>query len=177
MIFMQSYINFPTFCLFPPKNLENNIIYCTFVVSNNNIQADQPMSRLHFSPIAGRTEEIITSVLKTPEVEALPELEFTLNLVIEELVCNIVNYAYSDPEKGYIDIEAVDNGETLTLTFRDQGTPFDPLKKEDPDVTLSAEERPIGGLGIFLVKQMMDSVAYEYANGMNILTMSKFHGR
>jgi anti-sigma regulatory factor (Ser/Thr protein kinase) len=65
--------------------------------------------------------------------------------------------------------------ESRVLTFRmaDSGIPFDPLKKPDPDVTLSAEERDIGGLGIFITKKTMDSVEYAYENGKNILTMTK----
>jgi anti-sigma regulatory factor (Ser/Thr protein kinase) len=67
------------------------------------------------------------------------------------------------------------NAESREITFRmtDKGTPFDPLKKPDPDITLSAEEREIGGLGIFITKKTMDSVTYSYENGENILTMIK----
>ena len=65
------------------------------------------------------------------------------------------------------------NGANLIITLRDAGKPFDPLAKEDPDITLSAEERKIGGLGIFLCKKLMDSVRYEYKDGCNIFTMTK----
>ena len=62
---------------------------------------------------------------------------------------------------------------TVTLTFLDRGVPYDPLQREDPDVTLPAEERDIGGLGILLTKKTMDDVAYEYRDGQNILTLKK----
>ena len=67
------------------------------------------------------------------------------------------------------------DGQSREITFRmsDKGVPFDPLKKPDPDITLSAEEREIGGLGIFITKKTMDSVAYAYENGENVLTMIK----
>ena len=62
---------------------------------------------------------------------------------------------------------------TVTFRMRDSGVPFDPLKKPDPDITLSAEEREIGGLGIFITKKTMDTVTYAYENGENVLTMIK----
>ena len=61
----------------------------------------------------------------------------------------------------------------MTITFTDRGIPYDPLKKADPDVTLSAEERQVGGLGVFLTKNVMDEVHYEYRDGQNVLTMKK----
>lgn len=129
--------------------------------------------KLHFSPIKDRSEEIIQAVMETPEVRSLPSLEFTLQLVTEEIVVNIVNYAYPVGADGEVTIEVKDTPTDIELSFSDCGMPFNPLEKEDPDTTLSAEERPIGGLGIFLVKQMMDSVAYRYEDGHNILTISK----
>lgn len=131
------------------------------------------MSKLHFSPIKDRSEEIIQAVMETPEVEAFPELTFTLQLVTEEIVVNIVSYAYPDGADGDLEIDVLRSETEIKLEFFDSGTPFNPLEKEDPDTTLSAEDRPIGGLGIFLVKQMMDDVRYRHENGRNILTISK----
>ena len=62
----------------------------------------------------------------------------------------------------------------MVITFRDSGIPYDPLAKEDPDVTLSAEDRSVGGLGIYMVKQSMDELDYVYEDGMNVLTMKRF---
>ena len=70
-------------------------------------------------------------------------------------------------------MEVSDDPVTVTLTFIDQGVPYDPLKRKEPDVTLPAEERDIGGLGIFLTKKTMDDVSYEYKDGQNILTLKK----
>jgi anti-sigma regulatory factor (Ser/Thr protein kinase) len=95
-------------------------------------------------------------------------------VALEEVFVNIAHYAYGGGE-GDMNLDIGFDQETRTITFRmtDKGVPFDPLKKPDPDITLSAEEREIGGLGIFITKQTMDSVTYAYENGENILTMTK----
>ena len=94
--------------------------------------------------------------------------------IIEELFVNIANYAYGDGE-GDMTLGIGFDEESRTITFRmaDKGTTFDPLQKPDPDITLSAEDREIGGLGIFITKKTMDTVRYAYENGENILTMIK----
>ena len=96
-------------------------------------------------------------------------------VAVEEIFVNIANYAYA-PDKGRvkIELEITDDPETAVITFTDSGVPYDPLAKEDPDVTLSAEERKIGGLGIYMVKQSVDDIAYEYKDGQNILTLKKY---
>lgn len=131
------------------------------------------MSKIHFSPVKGLAEEIIQAVMDTPEVQSVPPLEFTLQLVVEEIVVNIVSYAYPVGKDGEVTIDVNKTPTAIEISFSDRGVPFNPLEKEDPDTTLSAEERPIGGLGIFLVKQMMDSVSYRYEDGHNILTTTK----
>lgn len=93
-------------------------------------------------------------------------------IVTEEIFVNIAHYAYGDKE-GTVNVGVSTDNSKLTVRFQDKGKPFDPLAKTDPDVTLSAEERNIGGLGIFMVKKMMDDVKYEYVNGQNILTLIK----
>ena len=95
-------------------------------------------------------------------------------VAIEEVFVNIANYAYGDGN-GDMTLGISFEPESRTVTFRmtDKGIPFDPLKKPDPDITLSAEEREIGGLGIFITKKTMNSVTYAYENGENILTMVK----
>ena len=101
-----------------------------------------------------------------------PQLQ--IDVAVEEIFVNIASYAYH-PEKGnaVVRVEFAEDPITVSITFIDHGVPYDPLAKEDPDVTLSAEERAIGGLGIFLVKQTMDDVVYEYKDGSNILTLIK----
>ena len=95
-----------------------------------------------------------------------------IDLSVEEIFVNIASYAYrEEPGKAEVSVEC-NNGE-ITIVFKDNGKPYNPLEKPDPDVTLSAEEREIGGLGIFLVKKNMDDVSYEYKNDQNILTIKK----
>lgn len=95
-------------------------------------------------------------------------------VALEEVFVNIANYAYNGGQ-GEAVLQIGYDERTRDVTFRlsDEGVPFDPLKKPDPDVTLTVEERPIGGLGIFIVKKTMDSVTYAYEDGKNILTMIK----
>ena len=100
--------------------------------------------------------------------------QMQIDIAVEEIFVNICKYAYH-PEKGraVVRVEVSDDPVQVKITFIDHGKPYDPLLKDDPDVTLSAEEREIGGLGIFMVKQTMDAVEYEYKDGSNILTLVK----
>ncbi len=99
---------------------------------------------------------------------------FNLNLVLEEAMTNVIMYAYPEGEKHEIWLLVQKEPDSmLTLVLEDEGIAFDPTEVPDADVTLSAEERPIGGLGIFLIRQIMDEVTYERANNRNILTMRK----
>ena len=100
-------------------------------------------------------------------------LTMSLNLAIEEAVVNVMEYAYPQGEKGDVTIDVTATDQWLQFVLTDSGTPFDPTKKEEADTTLSAEERPIGGLGIFLVRQLMDSIEYAFKDGKNVLTLKK----
>ena len=101
-------------------------------------------------------------------------LQTKIELVVEELFVNIAKYAYKDNTGTVqIDCHVSQNPNVLHLTFKDSGIPFNPLAKKDPDVTLSAEDREIGGLGIFLTKKYMDTIDYQYENKMNVLTLTK----
>ena len=102
------------------------------------------------------------------------KVQTAICVAIEEVFVNVAHYAYKNVQ-GDVKFEIAFDKETRTATFRmaDKGVPFDPLKKPDPDITLSAEEREIGGLGIFITKKTMDLVTYAYENGENILTMIK----
>ena len=97
----------------------------------------------------------------------------SLNLALEEAVVNVMNYAYPPEIKGDVTIKAEANDVRLKFTIIDNGTPFDPTAIADADITLSTEERPIGGLGIFMVRQIMDSINYERVDGQNILSLRK----
>lgn len=96
---------------------------------------------------------------------------FQINLALEEAVVNVMNYAYPGQQGREIWLDAEGDSKSVTFTLSDEGVAFDPTKEEAPDVTLSAEEREIGGLGIFLVSQMMKSVQYERKDGKNFLEM------
>lgn len=100
--------------------------------------------------------------------------QMQIDIAIDELFGNIAHYAY-DPETGpaTIRVEVQEEPLSVVITFIDNGAPYDPLAREDPDTSLSAEERQIGGLGIYMVKKSMDEITYAYQNGHNILTIKK----
>ena len=127
-----------------------------------------------FNPIKDKSSEIIEFLMSSPDIPDDEVLQFKLRLSIEEAVENVVRYAY-DGGIGWLEAGTSLDQDSLVLTIelRDAGVPFNPLEKEDPDVTLSAENRKIGGLGIFLCKKMMDSIEYRYEDGNNVLTMTK----
>jgi serine/threonine-protein kinase RsbW/sigma-B regulation protein RsbU (phosphoserine phosphatase) len=104
---------------------------------------------------------------------APPEAEFLTDLVIEELVTNTIKYGYDDKDAHHIQVSVSFHDGHLCIEVRDNGHPFDPLTQEAPDLTQPAEERPIGGLGIHLVRQMTDEVRYERRGDENIVTATK----
>ena len=102
------------------------------------------------------------------------ETQIQIDIAVEEIFVNIAHYAYNpDVGKATIRVEITEDPLSVVLTFMDNGIPYDPLAKQDPDVTLPPEERKIGGLGIYMVKESMDDVKYEYRDGKNILTICK----
>lgn len=105
------------------------------------------------------------------KLELAMPVVFQLNLALEEAVVNVMNYAYPGKEGMPVRLSVEDKEDHLVFVLEDEGVPFDPTSTESPDLTLSAEDRPIGGLGIFLVKNIMSDVSYEYCNGCNVLTM------
>ena len=100
--------------------------------------------------------------------------QMALDVAIDELFANIAHYAYN-PETGYatVQVDVLKDPLSVEVTFIDNGRQYDPLAKEDPDTTLSLEDREIGGMGILIVKKSMDAVSYEYKDGKNILTIKK----
>ena len=113
-----------------------------------------------------KVTEFVNTVLE--EHDCPLKIQMQLDVAIDEIFGNIAYYAYEDGSgDATIQIEMEQESRTVTLTFIDQGVPY------NPDTTLDIEEREIGGLGIFLVKKTMDEVSYEYAEGQNILTLKK----
>ena len=100
--------------------------------------------------------------------------QMQIDVAVEEIFVNIASYAYA-PNTGNatIKLDRVEHSPIVTIIFEDEGVPYDPLAKADPDITLPADERQIGGLGIYMVKKSMDSMEYERSNGKNILTLKK----
>ena len=107
------------------------------------------------------------------EFSLSPEVVFNLTLVLEEAVVNIINYAYPKEDHESIYLSAKLHNDSIMLVLTDTGKEFDPTMAPEADITLSADERPIGGLGIFLIRQIMNEVKYERIDGKNILTLEK----
>ena len=128
--------------------------------------------------IAATVENIETVTdFVNEQLEALDcpmKAQMQIDIAIDELFGNIAHYAYN-PEigKATVRVEVIEDPLAVVITFIDNGVPYDPLAKADPNTTLSAEEREIGGLGIFMVKKTMDDITYEYKDGQNILAIKK----
>lgn len=115
-----------------------------------------------------------TFVDEVCEFNGLDEMAtMQMNLALEEAVVNVMSYAYPEGSKGYVDIKAHSDDSRMTFIITDSGKPFDPTTKEEVDTTLPAEERRIGGLGIHLVRHLMDSINYERVDNHNVLTLIK----
>ena len=127
-----------------------------------------------FNPIKDKSSEIINYLMASPDMPDDEALRFKIQLSIEEVVDNVVHYAY-EGGIGWLEVSTHLDSDSLILTveLRDAGVPFNPLEQSEPDITLSAENREVGGLGIFLCKKLMDSISYRYENGNNVLTMTK----
>jgi serine/threonine-protein kinase RsbW len=101
------------------------------------------------------------------------ELQMNLNLVIEEMVSNVIFYAYPQEKTEEIELTAESDGKELTFVLSDKGMEFDPTKKEDADPNVNPMDRDIGGMGIYIVKNIMNQVTYQRLEGKNLLTMKK----
>lgn len=120
--------------------------------------------------------EVVTDFVnqQLEELACPMKAQMQINIAIDELFSNIAHYSYN-PEIGQatVRVEVMENPLAVSITFIDNGVPYDPLSKGDPDLTRSAEERQIGGLGIYMVKKSMDEITYEYKDGQNILSIKK----
>ncbi len=126
--------------------------------------------KIRFEPLAGKNAEIIESVMACDEVAGLAEdLKFKIRLCVEEIEENILGYSKSP----FVEIAVSAEDDSVVISFCDGGIAFNPLELPDPDVNAPLDERNIGGLGIFICKNMMDDISYEYRDGWNYLTMMK----
>ncbi|SFB97406.1 ATP-binding protein [Butyrivibrio sp. YAB3001] len=133
------------------------------------------MSEMTIEAEVQNLEKVIAFVEQnTEELDIPPKTQMQISLAVEEVFVNVANYAYA-PEKGNVtlNVDVSHDPDKVVITFIDSGIPYNPLEKEDPDVTLPSEERKIGGLGIFLTKKVMGEVTYENKDGNNILKLVK----
>lgn len=133
------------------------------------------MYELQIDAKVANLDEVIAFLDKIMEEHEIPmKASMQLDIAVEEIFVNIAHYGYPEGEgTAKITVELPEDSSSIVIRFIDQGTPYDPLKKPDPDITLAAEDRPIGGLGIFMVKKSMDNMEYEYKDGCNVLTITK----
>ena len=133
------------------------------------------MKELTINALRENLPEVTAFVEAQLEAVGCPmKAQMQFAMAVDELFVNIASYAYA-PGRGDVTVRFAFDADArrATLTFIDGGTPYDPLAKPDPDITLGAGERPIGGLGIFLVKKTMDDMRYERRDGKNVLTIAK----
>ncbi len=134
------------------------------------------MEKFTIEAVTENLDDVIAFATEKLEERDCPmKVVMQMELVIEEIFVNVSSYAYR-PDVGDVTIciDFAENPAAVEMTFIDSGKPYNPLEKDDPDTTLGIDEREIGGLGIFLVKKNVDDIAYEYADGKNILRIKKF---
>ncbi len=133
------------------------------------------MKELKIEAAVERLDEVLAFIDAELEARDCPmKAQMQIDVAAEEMFVNIASYAYAPGHgEALIQIETDPDTRVFSVTLIDSGIPYDPLKKADPDVTLSAEERGIGGLGIYMVKKSMDAVSYRRENGQNIFRMEK----
>lgn len=123
-------------------------------------------------------ETMVVAVEEFGQEHALPlRIVFDMNLVLEEVITNIMSYGYKDELEHYIKVDVFWENNLLTLIVTDDGEPFNPLAKASPDLDIPLEERAVGGLGIYFVKQKMDEVVYKWEHGHNVLLMNKEYAK
>ncbi len=143
------------------------------ILKNRNHGGDSVKAFLEVSASKENLDQVIGFISECLEAAQCPfKQKMQLEVAAEEIFVNIASYAY-DSATGRAEIEFSCEDDAVSITFADRGAAFDPLGKEDPDISLSAEERKIGGLGIFMVKKTMDNVTYRRENDRNILTIIK----
>jgi sigma-B regulation protein RsbU (phosphoserine phosphatase) len=149
----------------------DDITMLIFEFKNGNKLYDEKTFSANIDQISDVMEFIEN---KLDEYDCSVKVKMSLTLVVEEIFVNICNYAYQD-KHGYVKfiVEFTPSNRNFVLKLEDSGIPFNPLLKQDPDVSLSADERDIGGLGIFITKKIMDDINYCHNDGKNILTMTK----
>jgi sigma-B regulation protein RsbU (phosphoserine phosphatase) len=141
------------------------------------LKEDRTKTKQHHLVLHNRINEIskladfVNLVAEDAKIDS--SLAMSLNLALEEAVTNVVMYAYTDGADGPVEVDSLISDGSLSFIVSDKGTAFDPTASPDVDITLDASQREIGGLGIHLVRTIMDEVSYKRENGRNVLTMTK----
>jgi anti-sigma regulatory factor (Ser/Thr protein kinase) len=131
------------------------------------------MKELQIQAISKNLDTAKDFILSQLDVNTSKDILSDMELAIEEIFMNISLYAYTPEKTGYVTIRTTIGKKSITIQFTDSGFPYNPLKKEPPDINLSLNDRQPGGLGIFLIRTCMDTVKYNYQNNQNILTITK----
>ena len=133
------------------------------------------MKEITMEAVVANIEKMTAFVDEVLEEAGCPlKKQLQIDVAVDEIFSNISKYAYPEGTgTATLQVEITEDPRTAEVTFIDSGIPFDPMKEMEPDVTLSAEERKIGGLGIYLVQKTMDGMSYEYVDGKNILRICK----
>lgn len=137
-----------------------------------NVKYQRSITIINDMAMVPKLNDFIAEICSKAAVDK--DVTLKIQLAIEESVVNVIDYAYPKGQTGNINVEVQVCDSEIIFSLRDNGVAFDPTTKEDADTTLSVEDRPIGGLGIYLVRQIMDSVRYERNDGANILTLTKY---
>ena len=174
-----------------PQQLIEQMISAVHGFVGNAVQSDDlTMLAVQYTKPMEKNVKLQRSITLPNDIEEVPQLAafvdevceiigfdmsttMSINLALEEAVVNVMSYAYQSGTIGSVNVEAVANDSRIKFIISDWGTPFDPTAEKEVDTTLSAEERPIGGLGIHLVRHIMDSINYERIDGKNVLTLRK----
>jgi len=133
------------------------------------------MKKMILTAEVARLDEVIDFINEELEANDVPmRTVMQLDIAVEELFVNIAHYAYNpDVGEAAICVDVEQEPGCVVISFVDQGKPYNPLSRKDPDITLDVEDREIGGLGIYVVKKTMDKITYAYEDGQNILTIRK----
>lgn len=137
----------------------------------NDIKMRKKLTLVNKVDEISKLQEFVEDICEQAGIDM--SVTMSLNLALEEAVTNVIVYAYPEGTEGTVDIIAESTDRQLKFTISDTGKAFDPTAQADADITLGIEERPIGGLGIFLVRQIMDTVNYRRQNDTNQLTLIK----
>ncbi len=151
-------------------------MHYNYSIGNDNpLTKEDNMKELKIEALIENLDQVLAFIdADLEEMGCGMKVQMQIDVAVEELFVNIASYAYA-PETGeaIIAVECLQDPKRVEITFIDEGFEYDPVKKEDPDITLAAEERQIGGLGIYMVKKSMDNMEYQRKDGKNILKITK----